>query len=228
MSSLSLLQGIFLTQGLNWGLHCRQIFFLTNWAIREALAGAKDPTCLREADSFRDCLLFSSIRTHRSLGTVTKVAICQLQVDEDESGRSRAPRRIEPLLKLLVRICSHPSLISLPSRPSTLHSLPPTPPPSIFLRTSSWIPPPPSTLYFPPLLHQHLFPPLHTQSLFSQLFDNPPGGLPTFFLSLFIPQALQQGLFQMLKKQVSTVLEILQGLILGLFKKPRPQWPCSS
>ena len=36
VGSLSLLQQIFLTQGLNQGLlHCRQI--LTNWAIREAL-----------------------------------------------------------------------------------------------------------------------------------------------------------------------------------------------
>ena len=120
-----------------------------------------------------------------------------------------------------------PSSPPLPVPPPSILHLPPLllPSPS---HLSSWIPPPPSTLYFPPLLHQHLFPPLHTQLLFSQLFDNPPGGLPTFFLSLFIPQAVQQGLFQMLKKQVSTELEILQGLLLGLFKKPRPQWPCSS
>ena len=33
----SLLQGIFLTQGLNSGPpYCRQIFFFTNWATREA------------------------------------------------------------------------------------------------------------------------------------------------------------------------------------------------
>lgn len=160
------------------------------------------------------------------------MATCQLQVDEDESGRSRGPRRIEPLLKLLVRICNHPSLISLPSRPSSLHSLPPTPS-SISLPTSppGFPPPtldsspPPSTLYFPPLLHQHLLPPLHTQSLSSQLFYSPPGGLPTFFLSLFIPQAVQQGLFQMVKKQVPTVLEILQGLLLVSSKSPDPSGP---
>ena len=35
--SLSLLQGIFLTHESNQGLlHCRLIFFFTNWAIREA------------------------------------------------------------------------------------------------------------------------------------------------------------------------------------------------
>ena len=35
--SLSLLQGIFVTQESNQGLlHCRLIFFFTNWAIREA------------------------------------------------------------------------------------------------------------------------------------------------------------------------------------------------
>ena len=35
---LSLLQGIFPIQRLNWGLqHCRHIFFFTNQAIREAL-----------------------------------------------------------------------------------------------------------------------------------------------------------------------------------------------
>ena len=38
VGSLSLLQGIFLTQGLNQALlHCRRIFFFTNWAMREAL-----------------------------------------------------------------------------------------------------------------------------------------------------------------------------------------------
>ena len=36
MGSLSLLQGIFQTQELNWGLqHCR--WFFTNWAFREAI-----------------------------------------------------------------------------------------------------------------------------------------------------------------------------------------------
>ena len=36
VGSLSLLQQIFLTQKSNWGLlHCRQIFFFTNRAIRE-------------------------------------------------------------------------------------------------------------------------------------------------------------------------------------------------
>lgn len=146
---------------------------------------------------------------------VTNVAICQLQVDKDESGRSRAPRRVESLLKLLVRICNHPSVISLPCHPSILCSLPPTPPPSISLPTS----PPgfhPHPGFFTPTFHpllptsypsslhlslscprlfpsptQHLSPPLHSRSLFSQLFDNPPGGLPAFFLSLFIPQAVQ-------------------------------------
>ena len=63
VGSLSLLQQIFLTQGLNQGLlHCRQI--LTNWAIREALFDTLEYQFLATWDPITRKVTTASFLTH--------------------------------------------------------------------------------------------------------------------------------------------------------------------